>query len=76
LRRPIVGYHQDDAGDWVAELSCGHGFHVRHDPPWLVREWVLTEEGRASFVGHQLECVKCEAEHRDHDKANADGERQ
>jgi hypothetical protein len=23
---------------------------MRHDPPWLVREWVLTEEGRQPFI--------------------------
>ena len=30
----ITGFHQDAAGDWVAELACGHAQHVRHRPPW------------------------------------------
>lgn len=57
--RRIVGYHRDELGDWVAELECGHGQHVRHDPPWQVREWVTTESGRAEHLGTILLCVKC-----------------
>jgi Protein of unknown function (DUF3565) len=62
VKRPIVGYHQDEEGHWVAELACGHGQHVRHDPPWQVREWVTTFEGRASFLGVELDCLKCDVE--------------
>jgi hypothetical protein len=43
----------------VAELECGHTQHVRHDPPWQVREWVTTEEGRNKFLGQTLACRKC-----------------
>jgi hypothetical protein len=43
----------------VAELECGHGQHVRHDPPWQVREWVTTDEGRAQHLGTTLDCVRC-----------------
>ena len=57
--RRIAGFHQDDAGDWVAELDCGHTQHVRHDPPWQVREWVMTPEGRAGRVGTMLACRVC-----------------
>jgi hypothetical protein len=60
IARRIVGYHVDDLGDWVAELECGHGQHVRHDPPWQVRPWVLTEEGRRSRLGAALNCVICD----------------
>jgi len=62
MRQPITGYHQDEEGHWVAELACGHGQHVRHDPPWQLRPWVITPEGRARFLGVELECVKCDAE--------------
>jgi hypothetical protein len=62
VKQPIVGYHRDEEGHWVAELGCGHGQHVRHDPPWQVREWVTTPEGRASRLGVELECVRCDAE--------------
>jgi hypothetical protein len=58
--RRIVGFHTDEEGQWVADLECGHGQHVRHDPPWQVRPWVLAEEGRARFIGTTLDCVKCE----------------
>jgi len=57
--RRIVGFHQDDEGHWVADLECGHAQHVRHDPPWQVRPWVLTAEGRESFVGVTLGCIHC-----------------
>ncbi|HET8633943.1 MAG TPA: DUF3565 domain-containing protein [Gemmatimonadales bacterium] len=58
--RRITGFHQDGEGDWVAELECGHTQHVRHDPPWQVREWVTTREGRAARVGTGMECGWCE----------------
>ncbi|HLK05436.1 MAG TPA: DUF3565 domain-containing protein [Candidatus Acidoferrum sp.] len=56
----IVGFHLDERGDWVAELECGHGQHVRHRPPWEDRLWVTTPEGRAEHLGHNLNCKKCE----------------
>jgi hypothetical protein len=57
--RRIVGFHPDDDGQWVAELECGHGQHVRHDPPWQNRPWTQSESGRAAFLGTTLGCVKC-----------------
>jgi hypothetical protein len=60
LKQAIVGYHLDDEGHWVAELACGHAQHVRHDPPWQVRPWVLTEDGRHRFLGTLLECPYCD----------------
>jgi hypothetical protein len=57
--RRITGFHRDDEGQWVAELECGHTQHVRHDPPWQVREWVTTPEGREGRLGTTLHCVLC-----------------
>jgi hypothetical protein len=54
----IIGFHQDENGDWVAELECGHNQHVRHEPPWINRPWVVTQEGRAAFVGRDLPCTQ------------------
>ena len=59
MERRIVGFRQDDEGHWVAELECGHSQHVRHDPPWQVREWVTTAEGRVGRIGQALECRQC-----------------
>ncbi len=59
IPRRIIGFHQDDEQHWVADLECGHTQHVRHDPPWQNRPWVITEAGRAPFLGTLLECVKC-----------------
>ena len=59
LRR-IVGFRRDEEGDWVADLECGHGQHVRHRPPGQSRPWVLTERGRQAYLGLQLRCVKCQ----------------
>ena len=56
----MVGYHLDSENHWVAELTCGHFQHVRHEPPWMVRAWVLTEEGRRSMLGYELDCKKCD----------------
>ena len=52
--RRIVGFHQDEEGQWVAELECGHARHVRHDPPWEVRPWTRSAEGRAGRLGTLL----------------------
>jgi hypothetical protein len=57
--RAIIGFHQDDEGHWVAELECGHSQHMRHEPPWQNREWVLTAEGRTRFIGVLVECRLC-----------------
>ena len=59
LPRRITGYRRDDAGQWVAELECGHAQHLRHDPPWQSRPWVLTPGGRDSHLGTTLDCVLC-----------------
>ena len=61
MKQGITGFHQDPEGHWVADLACGHAQHVRHDPPWQVREWVTTEEGRHSRLGMLLDCVLCDA---------------
>ena len=57
----ITGYHLDERQDWVAELECGHNQHVRHDPPWINRPWVVTPEGRQQMLGRKLPCRKCDA---------------
>ncbi len=61
MERKIVGFHRDPKNDWVADLACGHGQHVRHNPPFESRPWVVTEEGRASKRGLPLDCVRCDA---------------
>ena len=60
MQQLISGYHQDDKGDWVAELRCGHGQHVRHKPPFWLRPWVLSAEGRGAMLGTALDCVRCD----------------
>lgn len=61
IPRRVVGFHQDDEHHWVADLECGHTQHVRHDPPWQQRPWVITEQGRAEHIGMELRCVLCAA---------------
>lgn len=58
--RTIDGFHQDELGDWVAELSCLHNQHVRHRPPFQERPWVLSAAGRSEHVGVELECRLCD----------------
>ena len=55
----IIGFHQDEEHQWVAELECGHALHVRHSPPWQVRPWVLNPEERESRIGMRLPCRRC-----------------
>ncbi|HEY8559237.1 MAG TPA: DUF3565 domain-containing protein [Pyrinomonadaceae bacterium] len=59
MKRKITGFDKDDEGDWRAALDCGHFQHVRHKPPLVSREWVLTEAGREGKIGAELECKKC-----------------
>lgn len=60
--QPIVGYHQDAEGVWVAQLACGHGRHIRHDPPFQNRGWVLEQAGRDARLGVALLCKRCLAD--------------
>jgi len=60
MKQKITGFHLDEFNDWVAELECHHGQHVRHQPPFINRPWVETSEGRTSKLGAILECLKCD----------------
>jgi tellurite methyltransferase len=60
MQRAMQGFHQDGEGHWVAELTCGHTQHVRHQPPFTLRPWVLSPEGRAERLGQHLECPACD----------------
>lgn len=62
MLRAVTGFEKDEEGHWVAQLECGHGIHVRHTPPWLVRDWVTTAEGRAGRIGTQMNCKTCDTE--------------
>lgn len=63
MKRKIISYEQEPSSShWLALLDCGHKQHLRHDPPWMNREWVLSEEGRRRFLGSELECKRCDEE--------------
>ena len=72
MRQAIIGFHQDDVGDWVADLACGHTQHVRHQPPWMNRPWIVTREGRRQHLGWLLWCKHCAQQGRD--ATTGDGE--
>lgn len=61
MKQAIMAYHKDEENDWVAELQCGHFQHVRHNPPWINRPWVVSEDGRQSKLGYKLNCIKCDS---------------
>ena len=65
MKRRIIGFHQDETLDWVANLDCGHGQHVRHNPPWMNRPWVITLKGREQFIGSTLNCKACDEKESD-----------
>ncbi len=60
MKQKIVGYNKDEENDWRAKLECGHFQHVRHKPPLISREWVLSEVGRKEKLGAELNCKKCD----------------
>ncbi|MBF8746664.1 DUF3565 domain-containing protein [Pseudomonas putida] len=55
----IVGFRQDEDGHWVVELDCGHSQHLRHQPPWQARPWVLDAGQRAQRIGQPFACGWC-----------------
>ncbi|XJV40401.1 DUF3565 domain-containing protein [Pseudomonas asplenii] len=55
----ILGFHPDEDGHWVVELSCGHTQHLRHQPPWQSRAWVLELAQRSARIGQPFECGWC-----------------
>jgi Protein of unknown function (DUF3565) len=61
----IVRYRQDEEKHWIAELSCGHHQHVRHQPPLVERPWVITQSGRAEKIGHPVACAQCARERKE-----------
>ncbi|XID76107.1 DUF3565 domain-containing protein [Alkanindiges sp. WGS2144] len=60
MQQQIIGFHTDEEQHWVAELACGHNQHVRHNPPWINRPWVITPEGRKRMLGQELNCKLCD----------------
>ena len=62
MKQKITDFDQDDEHHWRAILACGHRQHARHDPPLSTRPWVLSEEGRASHIGLELDCKRCDEE--------------
>lgn len=59
-RRAITGFRQDVEGDWVAELSCLHTQHMRHNPPLNFRPWVTDPAGRQERIGTEIACRPCD----------------
>jgi hypothetical protein len=51
VQRAIVGFHRDEDDLWVAELASEHQRHVRHDPLFQMRPWVLDDESRRRRLG-------------------------
>lgn len=56
----IIGFHTDEEHHWVAKLQCGHFQHVRHQPPFINRPWVLKKATRDKMLGESLNCKKCD----------------
>ena len=60
MKQKIVDFFQDENADWVTLLSCGHTQHVRHNPPWQNRTWVLSIKMRQQKIGALLMCKICD----------------
>jgi hypothetical protein len=57
----LLDFRQDEDGHWVAILSCGHTQHLRHQPPWQERAWVLDPAQRYAQLGQPFACGWCAA---------------
>ncbi len=60
MKQKITGFHKDEENHWVADLQCGHKQHVRHDPPFHPRDWVISADQRQNKKGHELNCKRCD----------------
>lgn len=60
MKQAIKAFNQDENCEWIVELACGHVQHVRHEPPWQERPWVLSKEGREKMIGVEIECSNCD----------------
>jgi hypothetical protein len=60
MLKAIIDYHLDEENHWVARLACGHFQHVRHQPPFINRPWVLEKSTRNAKLGQKLNCIKCD----------------
>ncbi|MEM7410021.1 MAG: DUF3565 domain-containing protein [Myxococcota bacterium] len=60
MERRVTAFAQDDDGDWLVSLDCGHRRHVRHDPPWQERAWVLEADEREARIGSAFDCKGCD----------------
>ncbi|UTW06917.1 DUF3565 domain-containing protein [Pseudomonas benzenivorans] len=56
----LLDLRQDEDGHWVAVLSCGHTQHLRHQPPWQNRPWVLDPVRREAQRGQPFACGWCQ----------------
>jgi tellurite resistance-related uncharacterized protein len=56
----ITGFHPDEEGAWVAELSCLHAQHVHHEPPFWDAPWVHDAKGREQRLGQPIDCPLCD----------------
>ncbi len=61
MRQRIMGFFQDEHGDWVAVLECVHTQHMRHRPPFINRPAVVTEKGRREMLGKTIPCPECDS---------------
>ncbi|TKJ68602.1 DUF3565 domain-containing protein [Pseudomonas viridiflava] len=55
----VIDFRQDEEGHWFAMLSCGHTQHLRHQPPWQSRAWVLDPAKRQQKIGQGFHCGWC-----------------
>lgn len=60
MNQKIIGFHRDQENHWVADLECGHRQHVRHDPPFFNRPWVMNPQARQEQIGKPLDCKRCD----------------
>jgi hypothetical protein len=67
VKRRVTGFRKDDAGDWIADLDCGHKRHVRHNPPWVNHAWIISPDGRAAFLGNEIDCGECSQQQQEWD---------
>ena len=66
MLQPIIDFYLDDEGHWVVKLACEHSQHVRHNPPWQNRPWVITKQGREEKLGMMLACKLCHEQKTSH----------
>ena len=61
MKTIIIGFHQDEYEQWVADLSCGHSRYFRHGSSVATKGMGYIASRSKTYIGFELDCKTCES---------------